>query len=948
MASGAWRINVLVPTGGLEFGSVRIFYGSSRQPSGYSELNLVKNTSKPTTFDIADNRSKIVAAGLTLGQWHSIDYAWDMSSSTNCRFSVAVDGGEATSSAPSLGSPADCYGHIYKGNVIGSMGLFSYLLGPNQIYFDAIGGIAPAPTTTPATTTPPCATDCNDNVMFLPGIEASRLYRPDGEGEKKLWEPGSDADAMELAMNPDGTSARSDIYARDILDNAYVPSFGNVYKSFIESMDELVSSGKINEWKPIAYDWRYGLEQLLTSGKVIGADGSVSYTAATSSPYIVQELKRLAGTSRSGKVTIIAHSNGGLLAKALMIRLGPEASKYVDRLILVASPQVGTPDAIASMLHGTNQGISTHIPFRGKKLSAETARQLGDGMPGIYNLLPSSNYFTYVDDPVVTIDPKTMSDWVNAYGSAIHSQERQHTFLIDTPNIRNVPSTNDLVDPTILSSAFLTEAETVHQQLDSWVPPPDVKVIQIAGWGIPNTIKGVSYARGPVEHTLGTQVELKPEAQFTVNGDGTVVTPSALWISTSTNAENYWVDLNTYNKQFISNAVFGYNPITHAGILETEQLRNFIKDVIIDNIQPISSYSYFSTSVPTSSNSKLRYTLHSPLTLNFYDDQGRHTGISTSTGVVEEQIPGTYYTELGDVKYVFTDTDMPVHIVMDGYATSTFTFNVVELKGDAVTASTTWKDMPVTPHTAVNLDATRDISTLSALKIDTNGDGTTDLTLSPKLDGIVILPAPLTVTANNATTTLGSSIPNFSATLSGFVEGDTASSSGVTGSAACSTTATSTSAIGTYPITCTVGSLSFDKYIFQTFVPGTLSVVYRYDGFLQPINDIVYQSGQSASVFKGGSTIPVKFQLKRADGTLVQASSVPVWVVPVRGAALAATVNESVTSTTTSAGDVYKWDSDSKQYIYNWSTKGLAVGYWYTIFTKLDDGTIYSIKIGLK
>jgi hypothetical protein len=59
-------------------------------------------------------------------------------------------------------------------------------------------------------------------------------------------------------------------------------------------------------------------------------------------------------------------------------------------------------------------------------------------------------------------------------------------------------------------------------------------------------------------------------------------------------------------------------------------------------------------------------------------------------------------------------------------------------------------------------------------------------------------------------------------------------------------------------------------------------------------------------------------------------------------------VSEFVYSDVATAGTEFKWDATNKQYIYNWSTKGLATGYWYKISVKLDDGNIYSITIGLK
>jgi hypothetical protein len=86
---------------------------------------------------------------------------------------------------------------------------------------------------------------------------------------------------------------------------------------------------------------------------------------------------------------------------------------------------------------------------------------------------------------------------------------------------------------------------------------------------------------------------------------------------------------------------------------------------------------------------------------------------------------------------------------------------------------------------------------------------------------VAVSKATLTVTANNLTLTAGSTIPTLTATITGFVNGDTIAA--VTGTASCTTTATSASPAGTYPITCTVGTLTAANYTF-TFAPGTLTV----------------------------------------------------------------------------------------------------------------------------
>ena len=63
--------------------------------------------------------------------------------------------------------------------------------------------------------------------------------------------------------------------------------------------------------------------------------------------------------------------------------------------------------------------------------------------------------------------------------------------------------------------------------------------------------------------------------------------------------------------------------------------------------------------------------------------------------------------------------------------------------------------------------------------------------------------AQLTVTANNQARLFGQANPPLTYTITGFVGGDT--SAVVSGTAACTTTATPSSPAGTYPITCTRG-----------------------------------------------------------------------------------------------------------------------------------------------
>ena len=102
------------------------------------------------------------------------------------------------------------------------------------------------------------------------------------------------------------------------------------------------------------------------------------------------------------------------------------------------------------------------------------------------------------------------------------------------------------------------------------------------------------------------------------------------------------------------------------------------------------------------------------------------------------------------------------------------------------------------------------------------------------------------------------------------------------------------------------------------------------------------------SVFKAGSTVPVKFQLKKTDGAIMQTNTLPVWLPPERVSSMSASVDESIYSLQGTVGSEFKWDSESQQYIYNWNTKGFQSNSWYKISTKLDNGGTYSVIIGLR
>ncbi len=107
-----------------------------------------------------------------------------------------------------------------------------------------------------------------------------------------------------------------------------------------------------------------------------------------------------------------------------------------------------------------------------------------------------------------------------------------------------------------------------------------------------------------------------------------------------------------------------------------------------------------------------------------------------------------------------------------------------------------------------------------------NGSDVTDYALDASSKDVVasITRASLTVVANDASKIFGTALPALTASVTGFVAGETLASAGVTGQAQLTTLAEVQSPVGRYDIVATAGTLTAGNYDFTTFVPGALSI----------------------------------------------------------------------------------------------------------------------------
>jgi len=622
----------------------------------------------------------------------------------------------------------------------------------------------------------PVTPTCCSNVIFLPGLKASRLYKEGTIFENQLWEPNTDADVEKLLLDSSGNSINSDIYTRNIIDQANIipgdllsPLRQNFYISFKNEMNTLRDDGVINDWKALPYDWRLDFDDILENGSVVGAKGdeeNISYLSATSSPYIIQEIERLAKSSANGKVTIVAHSNGGLLAKKLIDKLETKGeADLIENLILVATPQLGTPKAITSLLHGYREDIPKDLGFFA---SREIAREFGRNMISGYNLLPSSMYMDRVKDvdefgvvqnstTVIEFDPSlerladtiafrdfwgaavttldSIFNYRDYYGGKISTAQKLNEFLRGAEG-RTEPASDELEYPIKLTSLFLTSADDTHGSLDIWQPPQNssIQVIQIAGWGL-DTIRGVKYVAKDKQVCVDnlsmclTLPVLDMEPLFTSDGDRVVVTPSATSMSTST-YPTYYVNIPDHNNEIFIG--FRRNR-EHADILEIDSVLTLIKNIVKN--EPTDNIEHISNTKPerTPGDTNLRLVLRSPVSINIYDSLGNHTGITLdeASGVkyTEEQIPNSYYMEFGEGKYLGIDTSEGYRIELQGEDFGTFTFEIQEVLGDEILNTVSYTNIPVSASTTATLSL-QNLDTTPELAIDIDGDGTADVTLN--------------------------------------------------------------------------------------------------------------------------------------------------------------------------------------------------------------------------
>ncbi len=486
------------------------------------------------------------------------------------------------------------------------------------------------------------------NILFIPGIQGSYLYEGVQGKEFERWLPFGNTDVRQLMMDETGQSLNN-IYTKtnDVLRKAY--SVVDIYDTFINKLDTYKNTEKfINDFGIYAYDWRYDVSSIVKNG--------TQYQNETK--YLVDEIERLAASSKTGKVTIVGHSNGGLLGKALFAEYGESLKSKVDNFIMVGTPQYGASETLAKLLHGYESNWLKNL-LSSRSVNREAVRNF----PVAYSLLPSQKYFaTYQFPALIKTDG---SELTNSYvgNTAIDNRTILEAFLNNTSR----PSPSESVSlnrPTNVNIGLLNQAGPDQVLLEDFIFPDEVEVYEIAGRDLP-TLSGLYYTRLPCNPLVallicsdsnGDLAALKVIPYFDVWGDGTVAVKSAT---------GYLGSKNSFTVDLAPDEVNHSSMMSSDGVIE-----------ILDHL--FKGDSELPTVPLVLKQPQLLLGAHSPVEIIVTDEEGRTAGISE--GNILEDIPGSRYLELGESKYLLIPDNGNYEVALQGtddgyYALTAHTLN---------------------------------------------------------------------------------------------------------------------------------------------------------------------------------------------------------------------------------------------------------------------------------
>ncbi len=234
--------------------------------------------------------------------------------------------------------------------------------------------------------------------------------------------------------------------------------------------------------------------------------------------FVEKELKQRYGIKREVKFDIVAHSMGGLIARYYMMYgdkdldeiadiEGPswDGAEFVEKVILIGTPNAGSVTVVDDLLHGKDIG-----PF----LPTYQSSIIGS-MPSAYQLLTRTRHKNVVDQNGDIMDLFDPSIW-KEYRLGLMNPDQEDIIEILLPDIKDKEKRKEIAFEYLTYS--LDRAKRFQNAIDIKSDPPDsVKFYLMAGDSVAT----------PSTYEVNTDTgEIKELA--TSHGDGTVTRASAV------------------------------------------------------------------------------------------------------------------------------------------------------------------------------------------------------------------------------------------------------------------------------------------------------------------------------------------------------------------------------------------------------------------------------------
>jgi pimeloyl-ACP methyl ester carboxylesterase len=260
------------------------------------------------------------------------------------------------------------------------------------------------------------------------------------------------------------------------------------------------------------------------------------------------------GTRKPVKFDIVAHSMGGLLLR-YFLRHGDQeligahppvlnwnGAQYVDRAVLVGTPNSGSAEALVNLVYGRR--FAPTLPFYPPELMAT--------FPSMFELLPRSRFSPAVlkpnDQPIDILNPLNWARFRWTYHGT-DSQARLAKFGNNKISAKDAQRT---------LAENLHRARLFHRALDKPAAPPSSLEIFLVAGDATDTLKSVS-----VDPKSG-----KIEIDARGPGDGTVLRSSVL----ADDRQAGVVSMQIQSPVFATRTLF--LPEEHLGLTSSETFQN--------------------------------------------------------------------------------------------------------------------------------------------------------------------------------------------------------------------------------------------------------------------------------------------------------------------------------------------------------------------------------------